>query len=401
MGALADSMRYSPFELIKPSKADLEKQAAERTENAVQGLIRRAKELYSLYTEFGVKYQGMSAATRRLLAVNAHTTDNQVRQIVYAKFLLAAIMEWAPSNHRFSIQAFLDADGPVYKTDTTNELCPYWESFFVDVYETVTLLEGVMSEPQAAWDTNLLEHISSLLQGAEIKAGWVESLLKTVENSTSIPGFAMPKAEWEVYRTWNHFCLNIGNGVAVTDAALRFRKNDNTLHKYPLPTPLKEATRLRIWLPFEMDDKPWMIHAQAIVQQPNHLVPEPEFNNEHALEPHYWMLQKTTDINVCHHACSLVSHCCCRLHISCPTNSPCRIWGPNDCPHIRAGATSCDNKHCKMVDWMKYNLCLQPGVAWAPTFVSTTPTPEPERYMDLRNRSILGNFEAMVRPMMA
>lgn len=105
-----------------------------------------------LYTEFSVKCQGMNATQTRFLAITGPTTDNQVRQVVYAKFLLASIMEWSPASHGFSLNAFLEAGGPMHKKDATNELCPYWESFFTDLQEAVSLLEKIMEEPRLARD---------------------------------------------------------------------------------------------------------------------------------------------------------------------------------------------------------------------------------------------------------
>lgn len=343
-------------------KAQQSKWVEEKADRAVQQMICRAKELYALYQDFGVRYQGMTATHTRFLAVTAPTTDQQVRQTVYAKFLLAAIMEWAPTNYNFSLNAFLEAGGPVHKMDKTNELCPYWESFFADVAEAVASLERIVAEPCHAFNTPLLEHISSLLQVAEMKVGWCESLLRTVELSSSTPDFTPPTYEAETYRVWNQFCLSIGNGISVPAAAVQFYERSNSLPNYALPIPLTQRTGERIWFPFDVEgQEPWIAHAQAIAQQPHHLLRQKSMQGMHADEPHLWILDKTTDINVTHFRCSLTSFCCTRLHTFCASYSPCKTWGPRDCVHIRAGAVMCNDGHCKMIDWAKYNMCISGG----------------------------------------
>lgn len=203
-----------------------------------------------------------------------------------------------------------------------------------------------------------LEHISSLLQTAEMKAGLVDSLLQTVTSSASTAGFIMPTLEADNFRLWNQFCLNIGNGMSVLDAAILFRETSNRLPKFhPLPTPLTQATQTRIWFPIDIDGQPWIAHAQAIAQQPIHLIRQKNLQGEYASEAHLWMLTKTTDVHVPHYRCSLTSPCCSRLHFNCPMHSMCKVWGPNDCVHMRAGVQGCEDPHCKMVVWAKYSLC--------------------------------------------
>lgn len=331
---------------IKPTQANVK-----GVEDAVNNYILRAKELNGLYQEYGVKYQGLDAVTRRFLGINAATTDGQVQQVVYAKFMLAAVMEWAPSNYHFSVQSFVNAGCPVFKTDEMNEMCPCWESFFADLQEAAALLEMFIAEPQLAFDYERLLHVGALIEVAEMKAGWCESLLKTVEQSTKIRGFKKPTSEGETYRVWNQFCLNICDGITVPAAALRFKETSNRLQVYP------QANKQRLWFSSDTDAQPWQTHADAIVQQPRHLLPPRKSYGMYANEAQVWMLDKSTDVHINHWDCSLISPCCLRPHIHCSANSPCRTMSPKACPHKRAGA-ECNDESCKVVDWGKYSLCL-------------------------------------------
>lgn len=63
---------------------------------------------------------------------------------MYAKVVLASILEWTPHQHGYELEKFLERGGPMFKKEAMNELCPYWDGFFADFHEAVVSLEKIM-----------------------------------------------------------------------------------------------------------------------------------------------------------------------------------------------------------------------------------------------------------------
>ena len=187
--------------------------------------IPRLRNLHSSYQHLELDYARLPLSTRRHLYGHNVRALGEIRTLAEAKFLLAAVLQWSPSTHSYSVAMF-DADrGTVVKAEGggADELCPIWMNFFDELAMADHEVSRLAKDPDAAVSH---QQVHSLILKAEEKNSWIETLFGVVaEKGEHIQGPCdFQLQDWMIYMGWNRFCFKVAEGVKFGNAIAEFRQ---------------------------------------------------------------------------------------------------------------------------------------------------------------------------------
>lgn len=253
----------------------------------MQDLVSRLRNLHSLYTHLTMAYLRLPLSCRRYLYGGGDDSTYQVRMLAEAKFILAATLQWTPSNHRYDTDAFATATGRVQQKTSElgeqadDELCPIWIDFFKDFYEADRLLasgEGVNTSASAA-----PMYGQQLLLQLEQKYLWIQALVHLVAEKGQFvwsPG-GVELTESMTFLGWNRFCLRVARGMSLEDALSTIREPEAFRVPGAVDTNIVHSgtNRHREYFAFAMHaaHQPWVPipHNSSAVFQPDRVSDSP------------------------------------------------------------------------------------------------------------------------------
>ena len=314
-------------------------------------MIVRLRDISSTYRHLELGYSKLPLSNRRYLYGNCYSEVKLLRLQTEARFLVASVLQWNPSNYGFRLdQLAADGGGEIRnESDVGTDLCPIWMNFFHEVLKVDRILCGWYNNCEQVPD---LHFVDGLLCHAEAKVRWVQDMLNNISDHRELmgQGAGLPLQMPLIFEGWNRFCLRIARGATLESisASLRLPGRSNGFEKvrYALPAVLTAdvAEQRRIWFPFEPPSSfdPWIGHALNIISPPEFdaktatMDEKYSFYFTHPPEQHWKLLYK--------HDPSLPE-----FHPECALDSPCRR-PLNFCVHKVRGE-DCPNTSCMYVSW--------------------------------------------------